>query len=152
MKKPRQTAVITWKIVRRCSPYNPNWKRWYLCLNEIMKIATYRGNNLLNKKTELISKCRQQNKYNIYIHIYIYIYTYMYIYIYIHISMKMCLKMCVWYYILLLYICSKLIMEGRLYMYRVLTATGHGRELQAPPLVFGAKILFKCKKIVYKCK
>ena len=28
-----------------------------------MKIATYQGNNLLNKKTKLISKCRQQNKY-----------------------------------------------------------------------------------------
>ena len=38
-------------------------------------------------------------------------------------------------------------MEGRLYMYRVLTATGHGRELQAPPLVFGVSILSKCRKL-----
>ena len=62
MKKSEQTPVTTWKIVRRCSPYNPNSKRCYLCLNEKMEIATYRGNNLLNKKTKLISKCRHQNK------------------------------------------------------------------------------------------
>ena len=65
MKSSGQTPVITWKIVRRCSPYNPNSKRCYLCLNEKMEIATYRGNNLLNKKTELISKCRHQNKYTL---------------------------------------------------------------------------------------
>ena len=63
MKKSGQTPVITWKIVRRCSPYNPNSKRCYLCLNEKMEIAAYWGNNFLNKKTELISKCRHQNKY-----------------------------------------------------------------------------------------
>ena len=61
-EKVRQTPVITWKIVRRCSPYNPNSKRCYLCLNEKLKISKYRGNNLLNKKTELISRCRHQNK------------------------------------------------------------------------------------------
>ena len=37
-------------------------------------------------------------------------------------------------------------------MYRVPTATGQGRELQAHPLVFGATRLSKCKKIVYKWK
>ena len=37
-------------------------------------------------------------------------------------------------------------------MYKVPTATGHGRELQAHPLVFGATRLSKCKRIVYKCK
>ena len=65
MKKSGQTPVITWKIIRRCSPYSPNSKRYYLCLNEKMEIVTYRGNNLLNKKTELISKCRHQNKYTL---------------------------------------------------------------------------------------
>ena len=40
-------------------------------------------------------------------------------------------------------------MEGELYMYRVPTATGHGRELFAPPFVFGVTMLSKCKKIVH---
>ena len=65
MKKSGQTIVITWKIVRRCSPYNPNSKRCYFCLNEKLEIATYRGNNLLNKKIEPISKWRHQNKYTL---------------------------------------------------------------------------------------
>ena len=47
----------------------------------------------------------------------------------IYMVMEMCLKMCVWYYILSLYVCSILIMKGGLYMYRVPIATWHGREL-----------------------
>ena len=42
MKMFGQTPIITWRIVRRCSPCNPNSKRCYLCLNEKMEIATYR--------------------------------------------------------------------------------------------------------------
>ena len=41
MKNSGQTPVITWKIVRKCSPYNPNSKRCYLCLNEKLEIVTY---------------------------------------------------------------------------------------------------------------
>ena len=63
MKKSEQTPVITWKIVRTCSPYNSNSKRCYLCLNEKMEMATSQGNNLLHKKAELIFKRRHQNKY-----------------------------------------------------------------------------------------
>ena len=65
MRKSGQTPVITRKIVRRCSPYNPNLKRCYLFLNKKMKIATYRRYSLQNKKTELTSKCRHQNKYTL---------------------------------------------------------------------------------------
>ena len=61
-EKVRTNTSYHMEIVRRCSPYNPNPKRCYICLNEKMEIATYRGNNLLNKKKELISKCRHQNK------------------------------------------------------------------------------------------
>ena len=60
-----QTPFITWEIVRKISRYNPNSKRCCLRLNEKLEIATYQGNNSLNKKTELISKCRQQNKYTL---------------------------------------------------------------------------------------
>ena len=67
MEKSVQTPVITWKIVQKCFPYNPNSKRCYLCLNKKLEIATYRGDTLLNKKAELISKCRRRNKQNKYI-------------------------------------------------------------------------------------
>ena len=61
------------KLQRRASPsvenfrtiqsYNVNTKRCLLCLNEKLQIAIYRGNNMLNKRTEIISKCRHRNKY-----------------------------------------------------------------------------------------
>ena len=57
------TAEITWRIVRKCLPYNYNSRKWYLCLNEKVEIALYEGENLLNKKTELISTCLHQNKF-----------------------------------------------------------------------------------------
>ena len=61
MEKSGQTPVIMWEIVQKYSPYNPNSKICYLlCLNEKLETVTYRGNCLLNKKTELISKCRHQ--------------------------------------------------------------------------------------------
>ena len=57
------TPKITWRIVRKCPPYNYNSRKCYLCLNEKLEIALYEGENLLNKKTELISKCCRQNKF-----------------------------------------------------------------------------------------
>ena len=74
MKKSAQAPVITWERVRKCSPYNHNSKKCYLCFNEKAEIATYRGINNNKKtttkaaeqKTEIISKCRVQNKYTPY--------------------------------------------------------------------------------------
>ena len=73
MEKSAQTPVITWERVRKCSPYNHNSKKCHLCLNEKVEIATYQGNNnnkktttkVAEQKTELISKCRVQNKYTL---------------------------------------------------------------------------------------
>ena len=44
--------TITWKIFRICRSYNPNSKRWLLCLHEKYETATYKTNNLLNKRNE----------------------------------------------------------------------------------------------------
>ena len=53
---------ITWKIIRLCSSYNLNSKHCLLCLNEKYEIATYKGDNLLNKRTEIINTCRHKSK------------------------------------------------------------------------------------------
>ena len=45
-----------------CPSYNPNSKRCLLCLNEKYEIATYKGNNLLNKRNEIINTCRHRSK------------------------------------------------------------------------------------------
>ena len=63
IKMKNYTPEITWRIIRKCLPYNYNSRKCDLCLNEKLEIALYKGQNLLNKKTELISKCRHQNKF-----------------------------------------------------------------------------------------
>ena len=65
IKKPNGTPKITWKIIRICRSYNPNSKRCLLCLNEKYEIATYKGDNLLNKRTEIINTCRHRSKYKL---------------------------------------------------------------------------------------
>ena len=54
IKKRNGTPKITWKIIRICRSYNPNSKRCLLCLHENYEIATYKGDNLLNKRNENI--------------------------------------------------------------------------------------------------
>ena len=44
-----------------CRSYNQNSKRCLLYLNEKHKIAIYKGDNLLNKRTEIINTCRQRS-------------------------------------------------------------------------------------------
>ena len=63
IKRKNYTPEITWTIIRKCFPYNYNNRKCYICLNEKLEIALYEGESLLNKKTELISKCRHQNKF-----------------------------------------------------------------------------------------
>ena len=71
MEKSVLSPVISWEIVRKCSPYIPNSKKkrkkkkrkCYLSLNEKLEIATYQENIWLKKKAELISKYRHQNQY-----------------------------------------------------------------------------------------
>ena len=61
IKKRNGTPKITWKIIRICGSYNQNSKRCLLCLNEKYEIATYKGDNLLNKRTEIINTCRHRS-------------------------------------------------------------------------------------------
>ena len=48
----------TWRITGKCLPYSYNSRKYYLFLNEKLEIALSEGENLLNKKMELISECR----------------------------------------------------------------------------------------------
>ena len=63
IKMKNYTPKINWRIIRKCPPYKYNSRKCYLCLNEKLKIALNKGENLLNKKTEFISKCCHQNKF-----------------------------------------------------------------------------------------
>ena len=63
IKNNNYTPNIVWEILRKHQTYNPNTKRCSLCLNEKLEIARYKGHNLLNKRSEIINKCRHRNKF-----------------------------------------------------------------------------------------
>ena len=54
---------LHWNIVARSMPYKGGTRKCDLCLMEKLYIATSEQSKLLNKKSELISKCRHRNKF-----------------------------------------------------------------------------------------
>ena len=53
-----------WSIVKRLSAYSDITKKYLLCLHEKLEIVNYpHPEELLNKRSELVSKCRHANKY-----------------------------------------------------------------------------------------
>jgi hypothetical protein len=55
--------AITWRIIKQHPSYSPSAKRCLLCLHEKLEILEHDGNNILNKRSELVSKCRHRNKF-----------------------------------------------------------------------------------------
>ena len=56
---------VSWRIIRKAKPYTPNNKRCNLCLAEKFEIANFPGRNLLNKRSEIIAKCRHRRKFQL---------------------------------------------------------------------------------------
>ena len=65
IKELGHTPTITWNILRKCNSYNQTTKKCNLCLSEKLEIIMYKSNNLLNKRSELTSKCRHLNKFTL---------------------------------------------------------------------------------------
>ena len=57
------TFEIKWEILQQLNSYSPTSKRCALCMAEKLSIIQHEGDNLLNKRTEIISKCRHRNKF-----------------------------------------------------------------------------------------
>ena len=68
IKMKNYTPKITWRIIRKCLPYNYNSRKDYSCLNEKLERPLYERENLLNKKMKPISKRRCQNKFMLLCH------------------------------------------------------------------------------------
>ena len=54
---------IKWSILKRAKPYSGKPSRCTLCLAEKLCILTADKSALLNKRSELITKCRHENKF-----------------------------------------------------------------------------------------
>ena len=63
-KKTIEIPKLTWSILKIVPGYLNISKRCLLCLHEKLYIPTYPDQEeLLNKRSELISKCRHENKF-----------------------------------------------------------------------------------------
>ena len=54
---------VKWSISNQAAAYTNETKRCNLCLTEKLQISKASKTHLLNKRSELISKCRHENKY-----------------------------------------------------------------------------------------
>ena len=57
LKGAMEHQKIIQKIIRICRSYHPSSNRCLLCLNKKYEIATYKEDNLLNKRTEITKTC-----------------------------------------------------------------------------------------------
>ena len=55
-----KTPNISWEIFETHKSYNQGSKRCLLCLNEKLAIALHKDDNMLNKRSEIIRKCRHR--------------------------------------------------------------------------------------------
>ena len=64
LKELNAQPHIKYYIMKKCPPTKRTGP-CYLCLNEKLFILEHKGDNLLNKRTELIAKCRHKNKFKL---------------------------------------------------------------------------------------
>ena len=64
LKELNALPQMEFYILKMCPPTRRTGS-CYLCLNEKLFILEHKGNNLLNKRNELISKCRHKNKFKL---------------------------------------------------------------------------------------
>ena len=57
--------TISWKIICKANPYHYGSRQCNLCLAEKYYILTANRSTTLNKRTELVNKCRHKNKYKL---------------------------------------------------------------------------------------
>ena len=61
------TPSVNWRVIRKAAAYTPETKKCRLCLSEKTEIACYPDTNLLNKRSEVIAKCRHRRKHKLFI-------------------------------------------------------------------------------------
>ena len=63
LKRDNRQFTLKWENIKSARPYQNGSRRCDLCLTEKLLIIDGDDNKLLNKRSELISKCRHENKY-----------------------------------------------------------------------------------------
>ena len=65
IKRIHFTPKFTWRIISKYAPFRTTKRKYYLRLNEKLEIAFCKGDNLLNKRSEVMNKCRHENKFSL---------------------------------------------------------------------------------------
>ena len=63
LQKKRENYDIKWSIVRKSAPYRPGSKNFDLCLWEKYYIINSDKDRFLNKRDEIMNKCRHREKF-----------------------------------------------------------------------------------------
>lgn len=63
LKNEGKKFLVKWSIMKRAQGYKSGANRCNLCLEEKLCIMKAEGKDLLNKRTEIFSKCRHRNKF-----------------------------------------------------------------------------------------
>ena len=63
LKRADESFDIRWDIEQRATAYSCISERCDLCLSEKLLVFSANKTELLNKRSELVSKCRHQNKF-----------------------------------------------------------------------------------------
>ena len=64
-KKQNKNVDILWEILGIYQWKNTTTKQCMSCLNGKLAIGLHKQDDILNKRTKIISKCRYSNKYNL---------------------------------------------------------------------------------------
>ena len=64
LKEEKKNFEIKWSIAARAQPYKNGNKICNLCLNERLLIARSDEEHMLNKRNEILGKCRHKNKFS----------------------------------------------------------------------------------------
>ena len=65
LKEEKRDFSIKWEIIRQSSPYKCGTRKCDLCLCEKLEIIYNRSKNLLNKRSEMVNKCRHSRKFKL---------------------------------------------------------------------------------------
>ena len=63
LKDKGEDPSVKWSVAATTSAYNSGSRKCDLCLSEKLLIALNHGNNLINKRSEILNKCRHANKF-----------------------------------------------------------------------------------------
>ena len=65
LKDAGHSPAIKWSIACRATAYTCGMKQCHLCLSEKLAILLAKPDTLLNKRSELVAKCRHRNKFKL---------------------------------------------------------------------------------------